>query len=746
MLKVWLAALMLAWSALPAGAQVGDGAGTAPLDPALVLRALAFDESGTFVGPAARDFWERVFESDRIPDDPERELRGVDPTPRIDAAFVLAATCTGPPPAGRNRLRALAFVQRVFRDRGDGELPAALVAARAVSRYPALMLSVERMGIEDVRVYTALARAAGRVDRITEPLLLRNVLSQFQGALALVEQARLANAVTPDAAAAALLALAELPLARRGGFDGAVAEWLGGRLLPALGVPVAPSFESHAMDEQLLAALAGGAGAERPLVEWEGLTYRFDRRAAQLERFSRTRVRLGGNRLDAVLALSAVASSLASGAGAELAPLIEQLARSVTGIRAPRVGLYVPGTVSGTYADQIRPIVEDLQASAEAGREGPRPDVAGRLRRVVDVLLADLLRTLPYVVHLSNGHGVELLGTDIAARHEFGVRIGDREDRVRAPWLLPRGQSAPAPPFHRLGDFWIAPDGEDRFTGAWHVYGALTSLDLAFAHLYLPRFSGAVPPAAPAFSAPEEAHFARGVALFNPSAATRDQVARIAGAIRRGRERVARLTAGTADIADVARGAGLGPARRNELAWTLRKRPEALGRFFSRTELLWLGLNDAGSGGVRPPAGWGAPAVWLDGCLCVRIPPPDAADLSVAPAGRLASQFADLPLALAEAVDELGLPAPVVGELLPLATRELLDGVRAVYASAGARAAGSPVGGGGAVGLRSSRGRWRALVRQVHDLPRSRIEDYVASLVGPGRPLRPVEMTGLPER
>ena len=79
------------------------------------------------------------------------------------------------------------------------------------------------------------------------------------------------------------------------------------------------------MDQQLFAALAGTGDAEPPVVEWEGLTYRFDRRTAQFERFIQTRNRLGGNRLDAVLALSEAVRALASGAVADPATLVEQL-------------------------------------------------------------------------------------------------------------------------------------------------------------------------------------------------------------------------------------------------------------------------------------------------------------------------------------------------------------------------------------------------------------------------------------
>ncbi len=704
--------------AAPALAQAADS--LRPLAPATVLRALTFDESGRLAGPAARDFWDRVFRDDRVPEDPQRALGRVDAAPLVDAAYVLAATCTGPPAAGRARLRAFAFVQRVALAGGEADLPALLVAARAVMRYPMLMLSVERMGVDDLNVHAGLAHAARRFDNITNPLRLRRALSQFQGAMALVERARLAGRLTPDAVGTSLLALALVPISRDG-YDGAMADWLAGDLLPRLGVPVTPSVTGVGMDQRLLAALAGPRDIEVPVVEWEGLTYRFDRRTAQFERYLRSRNQLGGNSLDAVLALGGFAKTLAAESVAvrDVPPLVEQLETSATVVRTPRVGLHVPGARSVPYAEQIGPLVEDLREINDRGRLRRLPDIAERLRYVVDVLLADLLRTLPYVVHLANAYGAETLGNDVAARHEFGVRLADPGHRGQAPWSVPQGRVAPPASFDRIGEPWTAAPGEDRFSNAWHVYGSLLSLDLALAPLYLPRFSGVMPPEVPAFQAPEEEHFARAVALFNPAAAHEAQVAALAGAIRRGRARVRELADDAASFADVADATGLVPARRNDLAWVLRRRPGRVDGFFSRTELLWLGLGDGGGAPDRPPSGWGAPADWLAGCLCTRMPVPAAEDLFRAPADRLASRFADLQLALAEAVDDMALPAPIVGDLLSVATREMLDGVQFTYA-----------------------GRFDALVRYVHDLPRARIEDYVAALVGPGRPLRPVDTAG----
>lgn len=588
-------------------------------------------------------------------------------------------------------------------------------------RYPMLMLSAERMGVDDLNLLAELAHAARGFERISDPLRLRRALSQFQGAMALVERARLAGRLGPDAARTALLGLASVPMSRDG-YDGAMADWLAGVLLPHLGVPVTPAFPAVTMDQRLLAALAGPRDDDSPVVEWEGLTYRFDRRIAQFERYVRTRTQLGGNPVDAVMAVWEVADALAAGnvAVRDVPPLVDRLEASATVVRTPRTGVHVPGARSATYAQEIEPLVEDLREITDPGRLRRLPDIAERLRYVVDVLLADLLRTLPYVVHLADAYGVEALGDDVAARHEFGVRLADPGHRGQAPWAMPQGRVEPPASFDRIGEPWLAAPGEDRFSNAWHVYGSLLSLDLALAPLYLPRFSGVMPPEVPAFQAPEEEHFARAVALFNPSAANEAQVAALAAAIRRGRTQARQLAAGAASLGELADAVGLSPERRNDLAWVLRRDPTAVDGFFSRTELLWLGLHQGDGAPDRPPPGWGAPAVWLDGCLCTRMPVPDADDLFRAPAGRLASRFADLQLALAEAVDDMGLPAPIVGDLLPMATREMLDGVQFTYA-----------------------GRFDALTRYVHELPRTRIEDYVATLVGPGRPLRPADAAGV---
>ena len=170
-------------------------------------------------------------------------------------------------------------------------------------------------------------------------------------------------------------------------------------------------------------------------------------------------------------------------------------------------------------------------------------------------------------------------------------------------------------------------------------------------------------------------------------------------------------------------------ARRNEMLWMLRRRAEAPDRYFTRAELFRLGSG----AGDPPPAGWGAPALPLDGCLCVRIPEGFGVDLARAGAERLASTYVDLQLALAEAVDDLGLPAAIAADLLPFAVGELVSGARPAsagdVADGGLRPAARPPG---PAAPRSPSPRRQPALRPM----RNRRPPRRPAAVPPGRPGR----------
>ena len=677
-----------------------------PLDAAIVLRAVSVDASGEPRWPASRDFWTRVFEDDRIPDDPARETRELEATPSIDAAWTLVAALSLPRDTGRSRLHAFSFAQRVFHGSDTAHMPSVFVAARAFARFPTLMLSIERMGIRDADVFVSLANAAAHFDSIGNPIGLRLALSQFQAAIALVERCRRVGALSVAEAADVLTALASLRPARAGNYDGAVAGWLVDRLLASLTVTTTPTLDSTATEDRLLGILAGaprpGDARAAPVIEWEGLEYVVDRSVVALERFRRLWDRQRGNRLDAVLALwtEALEPARAIDAIEQLPALIEVLEGSTARISDPELAFRLSNSRRITYVAQLRPILDDLRDITDLDDLRRLPRITSRLGQILDLLMADVLLTLTYTVHLAHAEGSELIGDDVAARHDFGVGAS-RRTLAQAPW------SPPA----------------DRYTdGGWHVYGSLLGLDLALARHYLPRVSNSIPSGNPVLSPEDRAHLTQSVALFDPFVATDLQVEQIAGAVRRGRDRVMGLAATPGGLDEVTRQVRLSGARRNDLEWVLTRDPDRLDRFFARSELFWLGLADGSM--AADLDGWGAPAYPLDGCLCLRFPAPDDFDSfsGLGGSGYLAARFVDLQLAVAEAAADLSIPASLVRDILPIAMRDLLDGTRAAHPD-----------------------DMDALVRYVHDLPRTRIEDYVSSLVG-GGPLRPRPLSDISGR
>ena len=239
---------------------------------------------------------------------------------------------------------------------------------------------------------------------------------------------------------------------------------------------------------------------------------------------------------------------------------------------------------------------------------------------------------------------------------------------------------------------------------------------------------GALPSAPPFFGRAQEVHFARGVTLFH--AVPRDTQA--GWCHRRGHS--ARLERGVQQLRlkpetlpEVVRDAGLSPARGNELTWTVQRRPDALGPGVlpHGAASAWPRTMQTG-GQAQALAGWGRARcrVGTVACACA-FRQRAAFGFSAADTERLASEFADLRCSLARrGGGRAGAPgSDRRGELLPVAMRELLDGVPAWSIPY------------------SYRGRLDALAGYVRQLPRERIEDYVAALVGAReRPLRPVDL------
>ena len=223
-------------------------------DPAVLISTLAVDASGRPAPPAWRELWEEVFSGTDLPGNPERDVRGVAGSELVDAGW-LAERVFERPELVDDRVHVLAFAQRRFADAAAAELPDVLVALRGFSHFRALVLTLERAGVRRPAVYAAALRRAARIDGLSDPDRRARTLSQFQGALALVERARYAGVLTDEGAESLVSSAVAVEFDRDREYAGGMADWIAGVLIPALGAEreggAAPK------EEVVLAALAG---------------------------------------------------------------------------------------------------------------------------------------------------------------------------------------------------------------------------------------------------------------------------------------------------------------------------------------------------------------------------------------------------------------------------------------------------------------------------------------------------------
>ena len=230
------------------------------------------------------------------------------------------------------------------------------------------------------------------------------------------------------------------------------------------------------------------------------------------------------------------------------------------------------------------------------------------------------------------------------------------------------------------------------------------------------------PPVGAPLATYERDGLAASVALFNPFDRTEAEMDEIAEAVGAGRRRLEELAASPGDAFEVASAAGLGGFRRSIFAWIANREPDRLHDWLSVRELLWLGLQEVGGNAdsvqvAERLSGWGAYAGRIDGCLCLRLAPPQMRWENWrgrAGSGLVAALAADLTLWVGEGLAVRGLPV--------IALRAGPRGRHAPHARPGPADPRAGLGHGPALPLHAQRGRLRGL-RVVADgdgLPASR--------------------------
>jgi hypothetical protein len=667
-------------------------------DPVHLLAVTSVLPAGDLPSPAGRRFWNAVFSGADVPDEPERMLNAGDPDGSVDAVWLVERVCVDNAFRRQQLFKVWLFGQRAFSGMAPAALPQALVALRGFTRFPMLLLTLERMGISDPDTCARAVRHAQRLGTIADREAAGTALRQFQGALAILERLRFSRALSTEVAFRLVRSLTSLPISESGEYLGGLGAWLDTQVLPAL-VPVsehdalkAGTFVSA--EATLLAGMAGvSAGAALPEVEWEGLRYRVDVASAEFARLSKVRQKQGGYGLDPVLELCRGVRRLGTtrAPAADVPALAAALASSVTGLldqlASPAEG------ASADLRDLLGEAARDLRKVRTPRDSANFTRVYHPLQRASDLLLAGVLSAIAYTPHLGDPDGPELLAGDPAVRHSFGFEERIPEIRVFIPWRMPQRTLGAA--------------------GGWHATGSMLGLDVGFAAIGLRRLAVDSLPPPPAGNEIDRAAVASAVALSSPSAMSDAERDTLTDAIRRGRARLSGLSAHPTALPGLIRAARVNDWWREVIPWAQEHEPDRVPEYFSLADLERIG--EAETVPSAPPDAWGA--AWLDtqGCVCLRYPAPGLRETL---AGRMGTalvteQFTDLPLRVAEVLADLGLPAVLARSVMAMAAQDVLDAYRPAYID-----------------------DWTALGAAVRHVPDVRFVDYIAALTS-GGPLVP---------
>lgn len=298
--------------------------------------------------------------------------------------------------------------------------------------------------------------------------------------------------------------------------------------------------------------------------------------------------------------------------------------------------------------------------------------------------LADTLTSIVYAIHLGDPDGAAVTSGNVALRHDFGLPSGT----VRG-----------------FGDAWQLPIERFDSRTAWRVRGALLGLESALSRLSLRRIDRTDMPGEPTIGPQDRQTVMLTVALMDPFTLTDQARDGIASAISRGRDIVRALATDNSRLDDVVRAAGLSEWRWKALSWRLDQHADPLSDF-SLPELYRIGASTASDRADE----WGAATLPLTGCLCLTMPAAspweDRAGYSSAV---LATQAADIPLRLAEALSSAKLPALLAPALAGFVTQDVIDHAELGYPD-----------------------DWGQFGRAVLEIPPAHIADDVAALAVAG--------------
>ena len=269
-------------------------------DPWMVTNHVVMSD-GMVGGPSQQWFWETLFTRPSIT---TKTAATVEQTPAtaVTLPWMVRNITRAVAKERRDRFAMVRFAQSVFRDLSEANAVDALFALSGYRRYPALLLSLDRMSSTSPRVYARAVEAAGRLDEMSGRDR-RNAVIAFQTAITILERARLAQAIDVATAERLVVALADTvqasPRPAR-----AIVQWMVTTMIEALPRLIVPDqwTAQTAYESTFMQALAGAPPTSPPTVKWEGLDYRVDYFSAEHARIKRIREQLTSPGLDAAIA------------------------------------------------------------------------------------------------------------------------------------------------------------------------------------------------------------------------------------------------------------------------------------------------------------------------------------------------------------------------------------------------------------------------------------------------------------
>jgi hypothetical protein len=439
-------------------------------------------------------------------------------------------------------------------------------------------------------------------------------------------------------------------------------------------------------EARLRGLISGGSPATPRLIEWEGARYRVDLAHGEALRLSTLLGRQHRPLFSSAAALVSIADTLGGPR-----PTVDKVIAAQRDLSRLADDVAIDGNAwANELAGRYRKVVADLDRSARSRSVSSVSGIVGQLLVLADDLLARGLTELVYASALGQPDRDWIAARDLADRHDFNLR-----------------------PFSGHAGSWDAPSPNVSDRPGLGVGGSLLGLDLVFAEFALVRLSAKPPSMRPTLVDVNRRALVESVVLVEPAALTDEDRDTIASGIRRGRARVEaiRTREEARALADELQGGGL---RSSLFSWLVTRDSAQALRFFSRGELLQLGLGRlAGDSTLHA---WGAPARSRIGCLCLRLfsGSPERL-LGRVNSGVLMSVVPDLNLRLAELLAEMRMPATLLAPVLASATLDLVNTVRS----------------------RDEDDR-HGLTEAIDGLGQDRLEQYLALLTSDG-PLVPVD-------